>query len=161
MCVQTKGDPSAKIGRIALHEDVFTLFWDSGALAGKSTTKAPGRFRTPQLNVRGPDDGWPHLRPTNQAPPGAIAILLIEPPSSQRICRLRARRHRERYAVPCFTSFTYSGIRSLQSRADSSVSRPRTCLNPLRFRGMEPVLYITGKSIGWVAATHSAKGALI
>lgn len=36
--MQTKGDPSAKVGRIALREDVFTLFWDSGALAGKSTT---------------------------------------------------------------------------------------------------------------------------
>jgi hypothetical protein len=38
VCVRTKGDQSAKVGRIALHEDVFTSFWDSGPLAGKSTT---------------------------------------------------------------------------------------------------------------------------
>jgi hypothetical protein len=52
------------------------------------------------------------------------------------------------YAVPCCTASTYSGIRSLQSRIDSSVRRPRTCLNLSGLCGMESVSYITGKSLG-------------
>jgi hypothetical protein len=52
------------------------------------------------------------------------------------------------YAVLCCTASTYSGIRSLQSRIDSSVRRPRTCLNLSGLCGMESVSYITGKSLG-------------
>jgi hypothetical protein len=58
-----------------------------------------------------------------------------------------ATRHRGHYAAPCFTAFTYSGMCSLQSRIDSSVERPYTCLNPAGRVGMERP-YITWKSLG-------------